>query len=106
MNGIIEDRITYNIDGVILYFSEDENVLDAKPVNNPKKLWDAMENSRIIETNNMAVVDCFRGYVKERLVKNGIIRYKDETFKLDKHGRYIIIPSYDEEHTNSLLSLL
>lgn len=91
---------------VTCIYSEDENVLDAKPVNNPKRLWDAMENSHIIETNNMAVVDYFRVLVKERKIDKGVVRYQGEDFELDKDGRYITFPSYDDEVINTYSRLL
>ena len=94
------------INEVILYFSEDDNVLYTKPVNNPKKLWEAIENSRIVETNNVAVVDYFRVFVKERKIDKGVVRYQGEYFELDKDGRYITFPSYDDEVINTYSRLL
>lgn len=91
---------------VILIYSEDELVLSSKPVNNPKKLWEAIQNSRIAETNNVAVVDYFRVLVKERKIDKGVVRYQGEDFELDKDGRYIIFPSYDDEVINTYSRLL
>lgn len=94
------------INEVILYFSEDDNVLYAKPVNNPKRLWDAIEKSRVVETNNVAVVDYFRLLVHQRKIDKGVIRYRGEDFELDKHGRYDEAPSFDDDVITTLADLI
>ena len=94
------------IEEVILIYSEDANVLYAKPVNNPKKLLEAIEKSRIVETNNVAVVDYFRMLVHQRKIDKGVIRYRGEDFELDKHGRYDEAPSFDDDVITTLANLL
>ena len=91
---------------VILYFSEDDNVFNTSPTNNPKKLWDAIEKSRIVETNNVAVVDYFRLLVKQRKIDKGVIRYRGEDFELDKYGRYEEIPSFDDDIIKTFTDLI
>lgn len=90
----------------ILIFSEDEPTLAAKPVNNPKRLRDVLEESRLVETNNVAVVDYFRLLVKEREIDKGVVRYRGEDFELDKHGRYDEAPSFDDDVITTLANLL
>ena len=91
---------------VILYFSEDDNVFNTPPTNNPKRLWEAIEKSRIVETNNVAVVDYFRLLVHQRKIDKGVIRYRGEDFELDKHGRYDEAPSFDDDVITTLADLI
>lgn len=91
---------------VILYFSEDDNVFNTPPINNPKRLWEAIEKSRVVETNNVAVVDYFRLLVHQRKIDKGVIRYRGEDFELDKHGRYDEAPSFDDDVITTLADLL
>ena len=95
------------IEEVILIYSEDDNVLYAKPVNNPKKLRDAIENSRLIETNNQAVIDKFRTFIHDGIVKKGVVRYNGEDFEIEKYGHYTNHePSFVEENIQDLSHLL